>query len=138
MRGELQATGQAAGVCARPDPDAARRIQEAMVRLDDREMLLAFQAVTGDRQTAAPGGPGGGAAGGPGGGGVGGIGSGGNGGGGSGFFGNSTSVLGNTNAGGQSAGSPALALRQARAAGSTLPPPVIIGVFPPPVSESPN
>ncbi|WP_188311952.1 hypothetical protein [Salinarimonas soli] len=112
--------GQAAGICARPDPDTARRIQEATVRLDDREILLAFQAVTGDRQTAAAGGRGGGAGGnggGIGGGGVGGNGVGvGGGGGASNFFGNSTSVLGNTNASGHTIGGPALALRPSQGA----------------------
>lgn len=58
--------GQAAGLCTRQEPESARRIQETVLRINNDDVLLAFQTVTGDRQTAATGG---GAAGGGGGGG---------------------------------------------------------------------
>lgn len=51
--------GQAAGVCNRPDPDTARRIQEAVIAAANPEMLASFQEVTGDRQTTAVAGGGG-------------------------------------------------------------------------------
>lgn len=111
--------GQAAGLCARPDPDAARRIQEAVIRLDDREMLLAFQVVTGDRATAAAAGPGGGAGGGQGGSGVAvGLG-GGTGAGSSGFFGDATSVVANNASGYAAGGGSGVSLRPARSSGGT-------------------
>lgn len=103
--------GQAAGVCIRPDPEAAAAIQETVLKLTDREVLAAFQAVTGDRQTAAVGG-GGAAGGGPGGGGVAGQ-PGGFSSAGSGFFANSTSVTPGGQ-GGYNPGSGSLALRASR------------------------
>lgn len=63
--------GQAAGLCTRQEPDSARRIQEAVLRMNNSDVSTAFQTVTGDRQTAATGGGGGGAGGGGGGGGTG-------------------------------------------------------------------
>lgn len=60
--------GQAAGLCTRPEPFSAQRIQEAVLRLNNTDVTLAFQTVTGDRQTAATGGGGAGGGGGGGGG----------------------------------------------------------------------
>lgn len=57
--------GQAAGLCARRQPDSARRIQEAVLRMN-KDVVLSYELVTGDRQTASTGG---GVAGGGGGGG---------------------------------------------------------------------
>lgn len=47
--------GQAAAMCARSEPETGRRIQEAILAADSREVSLAFQAVVGDRPTAAVG-----------------------------------------------------------------------------------
>lgn len=63
--------GQAAGLCTRQEPASARRIQEAVLAMNNKDVVLAFQVVTGDRQTAATGGGAGGAGGGGGGGGTG-------------------------------------------------------------------
>lgn len=60
--------GQAAGLCTRQEPDSARRIQEAVLRMNNNDVSTAFQTVTGDRQTAATGGGGAGGGGGGGGG----------------------------------------------------------------------
>lgn len=60
--------GQAAGLCTRQEPDSARRIQEAVLRMNNSDVSTAFQTVTGDRQTAATGGGGAGGGGGGGGG----------------------------------------------------------------------
>lgn len=95
--------GQAAAVCLRTERDSARPIQEAILKLDDRELLLAFQAATGERQTAAIGGGGGASGGGLGGGGVG-IGSSNTSAATSGFFVNPTSMTPNS-PGGLTAGS---------------------------------
>ena len=64
--------GQAAAMCARSEPETARRIQEAILAADSREVSLAFQGVVGDRPTAAvgPGGSGANSGGGLGGGGL--------------------------------------------------------------------
>lgn len=62
--------GQAAGLCTRQEPTSARRIQEAVLGMNNSEVSQAFQTVTGDRQTAATGGGAGGGGGGGGGTGV--------------------------------------------------------------------
>lgn len=66
--------GQAAGLCTRQEPASARRIQEAVLGMNNSDVSTAFQTVTGDRQTAATGGGGGGGGGAGGGGGGGGTG----------------------------------------------------------------
>ncbi len=59
--------GQATKLCASGEPDSARRIQEAVLKMN-KDVVLSFEVVTGDRQTAATGGgPGGGGGGGGGG-----------------------------------------------------------------------
>jgi len=113
--------GQAAGVCSRPNPDAARLIQEAVVRLNDRDILLSFQGVTGDRQTAAVGGAGG-TGGSQGGAGVGSTPGSGGGGGGSGFFygGGSSTNNGNTGGFGGGGGSSVALRSSAGGSGTTV------------------
>jgi len=46
--------GQAASICARPEPQIARQIQESLLKIANPDVVLAFQAVVGD-QTAAVG-----------------------------------------------------------------------------------
>ena len=47
--------GQAASICTRPEPQIARQIQESLLKIGNKDVVLAFQAVVGD-QTAAVGG----------------------------------------------------------------------------------
>lgn len=92
--------GQSARICVRSDQAFAAQIQQAVVGNGDREMILAYQATTGDTLIAAgesAGGAGGGSAGsaggGAGGGGAEGIGGGGTN---TGAFGFTSSVTGNS------------------------------------------
>lgn len=54
--------GQAALICAHSDPETVRLIQEALLKAADQEMTVAFQALTGDTETAAVDSGGGGVA----------------------------------------------------------------------------